>query len=83
MQQICIKMKWHIKKHYSRTEKGAELTGRYRKFHNDELHKSHSLVNTIMRIKSRMWLTWHVASMTEERDAYRVLVEETILMPQA
>jgi hypothetical protein len=53
----------------------GELTGDWRKLHNEELHKLYSSSNIIRMIKSKMkrW-TGHVARMGETRNAYRILV---------
>jgi hypothetical protein len=55
--------------------KGNEVTGEWRKFHNEELHILYSSPNFIRQIKSRR-LRWvvHVARMGEERKVCRVLV---------
>jgi hypothetical protein len=55
--------------------KRDEVTGEWRKLHNEELRDSYSLPNTIRIIKSRrMRWTGHVARMGEKRNAYRLLV---------
>jgi hypothetical protein len=55
--------------------KRDEVTGEWRKLHNEELHILYSSSNIIRQIKSRK-MTWagHVARMGEERKVYRVLV---------
>jgi hypothetical protein len=55
--------------------KRDEVTGEWRKFHNEELHILYSSPNIIRQIKSRI-MRWagHVARMGEERNVYRVLV---------
>jgi hypothetical protein len=55
--------------------KGDEVTGKWRKLHNEELHIFYSSPNTIRQIKSRR-MRWagHVARVGEERNVYRVLV---------
>jgi hypothetical protein len=55
--------------------KRDEVTGDWRKLHNEELHKLYSSPNIIRMIKSRRMI-WagHVARMGETRNAYRVLV---------
>jgi hypothetical protein len=52
-----------------------DVTGDWRKLHNDELHNLYSSPNKIRMIKSRR-MRWagHVARMGETRDAYRILV---------
>jgi hypothetical protein len=55
--------------------KRDEVTGEWRKLHNEELHILYSSSNIIRQIKSgRMWWAGHVARMREERNVYRVLV---------
>jgi hypothetical protein len=55
--------------------KRDEVTGEWRKLHNEELHDLFSSPNIMRVIKSRR-MTWagHVARMGEERGVYRVLV---------
>ena len=52
-----------------------EVTGEWRRLHNEELNDLYSSPNIVRVIKSRR-MRWagHVASMGEERGAYRVLV---------
>jgi hypothetical protein len=54
--------------------KRDEVTGEFRKLHNEELHILYSSPNIIRQIKARR-MRWvgHVACMGEERKAYRVL----------
>jgi hypothetical protein len=55
--------------------KRDEITGEWRKLHNEELHNLYSLPSIIRIIKSRR-TRWagHVARMEEKRNAYRLLV---------
>jgi len=52
-----------------------EVTGEWRRLHNEELNDPYSSPNIVRVIKSRR-MRWagHVARMGEERGAYRVLV---------
>ena len=52
-----------------------EVTGEWRRLHNEELNDLHSSPNIVRVIKSRR-MRWggHVARMGEERGVYRVLV---------
>jgi hypothetical protein len=55
--------------------KRDEVTGKWRKLHNEELYDLHSLPNVIQVIKSRrMRWAWHVASKGARRGAFSVLV---------
>jgi hypothetical protein len=55
--------------------KRDEVTGKWRKLHNEELHNFYSSPNIIRQIKSRR-MRWagHVARMGEERKLYNFLV---------
>jgi hypothetical protein len=52
-----------------------EVTGEWRKLHNEELHNLYSSTDIIRQVKSRR-LRWagHVARMGEERKLYKILV---------
>jgi hypothetical protein len=55
--------------------KSDEVTGEWRKLHNEELHNLYSSSNIIRQVNSRR-MRWagHVAHMGEERKLYKVLV---------
>jgi hypothetical protein len=55
--------------------KRDEVTGEWKKLHNEELHVSYSSLSIIRIIKSRR-MRWvgHVARMGEKKNAYRLLV---------
>jgi hypothetical protein len=55
--------------------KRDEVTGGWRKLHNEELHNLYSLPSTITMTKpKRMRWAGHVARMEEKRNAFRILV---------
>jgi hypothetical protein len=57
--------------------KWDEATGEWRKLYSEELHILYSSPSIIKQIKSRrMRWTGHVASIGEDRKAYRVFVEK-------
>jgi hypothetical protein len=54
-----------------------EVTGDWRKLHNEELHNLYSSSNIIRKNKSRgVRRAGHVARMGEKRNAYRILVKK-------
>jgi hypothetical protein len=55
--------------------KRDEVTGEWRKLHNEELHNMYSSQDVIRQVKSRR-MRWagHVARMGEERKVYKVLM---------
>jgi hypothetical protein len=54
--------------------KRDEVTGEWRKLHNEELNDLYCSPNIVRMIKLRMRWEEHVASMGERRGVYRVLV---------
>jgi hypothetical protein len=57
--------------------KRDDVTEKWRKLHNEELHNLYSSPDIIRQIKSR-GIRWagHVARMGEERKLYKILVEK-------
>jgi hypothetical protein len=55
--------------------KRDEVTGEWRKLHNENLHNLYSSPDIIKQVKSRR-MRWaeHVARIGEERNVYKVLV---------
>jgi hypothetical protein len=51
-----------------------EVTGEWRKLHNEELRDLYSSPSIIRIVKSRMRWADHVARMGEKRNAYRLMV---------
>jgi hypothetical protein len=58
-----------------KNKKRDEVTGEWRKFHNEELNNLYSFPDIIRQVKSRR-MRWaeHVARMGEERKVYKILV---------
>jgi hypothetical protein len=54
--------------------KRVEVTGEWRKLHNEELRDLYSSLSIIRIIKSRMRSAVNVARMGEKRNAYRLLL---------
>jgi hypothetical protein len=54
--------------------KTDEVTGGWRKLHNEELHNLYSSPNIIRMIKSRRIWAGNVAHIGTKRNAYRILV---------
>jgi hypothetical protein len=55
--------------------KRDDVTGDWRKLHNDELHNLYSSPNIIRMIKSRrIKRAGHVARVGDRRDSYRIMV---------
>jgi hypothetical protein len=54
--------------------KRDEVTGEWRKLHNEELNDLYSSSNNVRVMKSRMRWAGHVACMGKTRGVYRVLV---------
>jgi hypothetical protein len=56
--------------------RGDEVTGEWRRLHNEERYDLYSSPNIIRVIKSMRWAE-HVACIGDRRGAYRVLVGQT------
>jgi hypothetical protein len=56
--------------------KRDEVTGEWRKLHNEELNDLYCSLNIVRVIKQRIRWVRHVARMGERRGVYRVLVEK-------
>jgi hypothetical protein len=54
--------------------KRDEVTGEWRKLHNEEINDLYSSLNIDRLIKSRMRWAWHVVYLRERRVVYRILV---------
>jgi hypothetical protein len=54
--------------------KRDEVTGCWRKLHNEELHNLYSSPSIIIMTKSRMRWAWHVARMGEKRMVWTGLI---------
>jgi hypothetical protein len=63
--------------------KRNELTGKWRKLHNEELNDLYSLPNIVRVVKSRR-MRWagHVARMGEDSGVHRVLVGKPLGRPR-
>jgi hypothetical protein len=55
---------------------GDEVTGGWKKLHNEELRDLYSSLRIIRVIKSRIRLAWHLARMGEKRNALLVGMQE-------
>ena len=62
---------WRV---WGRGSKRDEVTGEWRKLHNEEVHDLHCSPNIVRVIKSRIRWAVHVAPMREKRGVRRVLV---------
>jgi hypothetical protein len=58
--------------------KKEEVTGEWRKLHNEELHDLYSSPSIIRIMKARMIWAGHLARMGEKRNAYRLLVRKPV-----
>jgi hypothetical protein len=57
--------------------KRDEMTGGWRKLHNEELHNLYSVPSIIRMIKSwRLRWAWHIARTGQKRNAYRILAKK-------
>jgi hypothetical protein len=59
--------------------KRNEVTGEWRKLHNEELNYLYFSLNIVRMIKSRMRWAEHVAGIGEWRGIYRVLVGKPMI----
>ena len=57
--------------------KKDEVTGEWRKLHNEELNNLYSSLNIVRVIKSRIRWAGHVARMEEKRGVHRDLLRKT------
>ena len=71
------RMRWVLRRVFG--PKRVEVTGEWRKLHNEELSHLYSLPNIVRVVKSRR-MRWvgHVAGMGEGRGVYKVLVGKPV-----
>jgi hypothetical protein len=71
-----LRLREFVKRVLRRTfvPKRDEVTGKWRKIHNEELNNLYSSPNLVLEIKSRMRWATHVARIGERGGVYRVLV---------
>jgi hypothetical protein len=62
--------------------KKDEVTGGWRKLHNEELHNLYSVPSLIRRINSRVRWGGHVARIGKKRNAYRILLGKSTRMTE-
>ena len=74
--KLMVYENWLLRRRFG-PEMG-EVTGEYRRLHNEKLYDLHCSPNIIRMIKSRR-MKWagHVVSMGDRRGAYKVLVGRT------